>query len=67
MMRKLATDGQCGRSSTHHLGSDRRPPAPSTMVEVEGSVPVAAPSAVEQAAKSATPRIRDVLLGAGFR
>lgn len=56
MMRKLATDGQWGRN-TYQPGSDRRPPAPSTRVEVEGSVPVAAAPAGEPAAKDATPRI----------
>nr|WP_217180477.1 universal stress protein [Nakamurella multipartita] len=56
MMRKLATDGQWGRNS-YQPGSDRRPPAPSTRVEVEGSVPVAAAPAGEPAAKDATPRI----------
>lgn len=56
MMRKLATDGQWGRN-TYWPGSDRRPPAPSTRVEVEGSVPVAAAPAGEPAAKNATPRI----------
>lgn len=56
MMRKLATDGQWGRN-TYQPGSDRRPPAPSTRVEVEGSVPVAAAPAGEPAAKNATPRI----------
>lgn len=56
MMRKLATDGQWGRN-TYQPGSDRRPPAPSTRVEVEGSVPVAAAPAGEPAAKNAPPRI----------
>lgn len=56
MMRKLATDGQWGRNS-YQPGSDRRPPAPSTRVEVEGSVPVAAAPAGEPAAKNAPPRI----------
>jgi len=55
-MRKLATDGQWGRNS-YQPGSDRRPPAPSTRVEVEGSVPVAAAPAGEPAAKNAPPRI----------
>jgi|SRR5689334_22856259 nucleotide-binding universal stress UspA family protein len=56
MMRKLATDGQWGRN-TYQPSSDRRPPAPSTRVEVEGSVPVAAAPAGEPAAKNAPPRI----------
>jgi nucleotide-binding universal stress UspA family protein len=56
MMRKLATDGQWGRN-TYQPCSDRRPPAPSTRVEVEGSVPVAAAPAGEPAAKNAPPRI----------
>jgi len=46
MMRKLATDEQSGRSSTHHPGSDRRAPAvespaksatPRIVVGVDGS------------------------------